>query len=60
MTKEELKEQGLTNNHAYTLLDARVIEDPSSISKKARLVKIRNPYAGSKPEWHGQWSDNSK
>jgi hypothetical protein len=55
MTKEEVKQSGLTNAHAYTLLDAKILNE------KTRLVKIRNPYGDdSGVEWKGTYSDQSK
>ena len=51
-----MKEAGLVDSHAYTLVAAKEITlDNLSIEK---LVKVRNPY-GMK-EWTGDWSDNSK
>ena len=61
MTKQEIKEAGLSNAHAYTLLDAKIVNDPLTQNKKARLVKIRNPYGDEgAQEWKGKWSDHSK
>ena len=40
---------GLVENHAYTLLDCRTVDN-------IRLVKIRNPWGSG--EWNGKYSDN--
>lgn len=55
--RKEIKDAGLADHHAYTLLDTKiVIKD----GKKHRLVLIRNPYGTrSKREWEGKWSDSS-
>ncbi|KAL2288831.1 hypothetical protein FJTKL_03485 [Diaporthe vaccinii] len=53
---------GLTSQHAYTVLEAVEHEDENG--KSVRFVRIRNPwgvrdYRG-KGEWDGPWSDGSK
>ena len=56
VNQQEMREAGLVDSHAYTLVAAReiILDDLST----ARLVKIRNPYG--QKEWTGDWSDNSK
>ncbi|KAL1853962.1 hypothetical protein Daus18300_011629 [Diaporthe australafricana] len=53
---------GLTSQHAYTVLDAVEKEDENG--KNVRLVRIRNPWGVRDPtgkgEWDGPWSDGSK
>lgn len=43
---------GLVNDHVYTVLDCRELEDPP-----IALVQIRNPWG--RVEWKGDWSDDS-
>lgn len=57
--KEEIRENGLADHHAYTMLDAVEVELENG--KKVRLVQIRNPYGSrSRREWEGAWSDSSR
>ncbi|CAG8472191.1 9508_t:CDS:2 [Ambispora leptoticha] len=44
--------EGLVDNHAYSILEARELNG-------VKLLKIRNPYGGF-PEWTGAWSDGSE
>lgn len=56
VSEKDLDEQGLIDNHSYTLMGVfKVTLDDMS---EERLVKVRNPY-GFK-EWNGDWSDKSK
>ena len=51
-----IKESGLADHHAYTLIHARTVIDPED-GTVVRLVKIRNPYGTrSRREWHGEWN----
>ncbi|KAH8765035.1 hypothetical protein F5883DRAFT_497474 [Diaporthe sp. PMI_573] len=53
---------GLTSQHAYTVLQAVEHEDENG--KSVRFVRIRNPWGVRDPrgkgEWDGPWSDGSK
>ena len=49
------QDKGLLPNHAYTLLDAKIVKKKK---KEYRLIKIRNPWGFM--EWNGDWSDLSK
>ncbi|KAK7792935.1 hypothetical protein R5R35_008075 [Gryllus longicercus] len=48
---------GLVQGHAYTVTDVRRLEprEPDGAVRLLRLVRVRNPWAGS--EWTGAWSD---
>ena len=49
------QDKGLLPNHAYTLLDAKIVKKKK---KEYKLIKIRNPWGFM--EWNGDWSDLSK
>lgn len=55
LTRTDVKNAGLVDAHAYSLIGAKVVEDDNG--KKWRLIKIRNPWG--KKEWQGAWSDKS-
>lgn len=50
-----LSEKGLVNNHAYTIVDATIVEVHE---ENVRLLRIRNPW-GNCFEWNGMFSDKS-
>lgn len=50
-----MKNIGLIDAHAYSLLAAKVVDDNG---RNVRLVKVRNPWG--KREWKGDWSDGDK
>ena len=52
-----VKEAGLVDNHAYTLIGAKTIFLDQKGSETERLIKIRNPYG--RVEWQGAWGDKS-
>ena len=54
------QKSGIMTGHAYGLLDAFELVDPTMINvrKKHRILRIRNPW-GSK-EWTGKWGDKSE
>lgn len=49
---------GLILNHAYSLNDVMVLEDPWNRDKPLRLLRLRNPWGNS--EWLGAWSGDSE
>lgn len=51
-----VENEGLVDNHAYTLIGAKkIILDNNDTTE--RLIKIRNPYG--RKEWTGDWGDKS-
>jgi hypothetical protein len=48
---------GLILNHAYGINDVFELTDPWNVSKKIRLLRLRNPWGHG--EWNGAWSDDS-
>ncbi|CAF1518163.1 unnamed protein product, partial [Rotaria magnacalcarata] len=52
IAKQEFKNCGLLNIHAYSLQDVKQSNDG-----KYRLIKLRNPWGG-KYTWIGDWSDD--
>jgi len=48
---------GLILNHAYGINDIFELTDPWNVSKKIRLLRLRNPWGHS--EWLGAWSGDS-
>ena len=53
-SKDEMSRLGLATNHAYSIIQAAVV---NSNGQNVQLVKLRNPWG--KIEWIGDWSDNS-
>ncbi|UJR08673.1 hypothetical protein I4U23_012931 [Adineta vaga] len=53
ISRDELKNTGLLNIHAYSLQDIKQSNDG-----KHRLVKLRNSW-GETHRWNGDWSDDS-
>ena len=49
---QEANEDGLANNHAYTVIGV------TTLSNEQRLVKLRNPWGSE--DYHGAWSDDSE
>jgi len=49
-------EKGISNGHAYTILDAK--EYNRSVGNGIKLLKMRNPWGHT--EWKGDYSDKSK
>ena len=56
MKREEVREANLVENHAYSVIAAKLITLDNG--KKEKLIKIRNPWGFF--EWNGDWSDKSK
>lgn len=54
-TREELRDTGIIGGHAYSILDARDVQN--SKGENCRIVQIRNPWG--KVEWNGSWGDLS-
>ena len=54
MKVEIIKNLGLQNFHAYSLIDAHEIYNNGVLVK---LLKIRNPWGYF--EWKGEWNDKS-
>lgn len=50
-----IKDAGLVDGHAYSLISAKVVQKESGDT--VRLCLIRNPWG--KKEWTGAWSDSS-
>jgi len=46
---------GISNGHAYSVLDAREFRD---YSKNIKLIKVRNPWG--RVEWKGDYNDNCR
>lgn len=55
LTADDLKDSGLVDGHAYSLIEAKEITN--SHGQQVRIVLIRNPWG--KKEWNGDWSDKS-
>jgi hypothetical protein len=54
--KSDLKDAGIIDAHAYSLIDTYpIITDDK---RKVNLIKIRNPWGSD--EWNGDWSDKDK
>jgi len=51
---EQLKDAGIVDAHAYSLLEAQPIM--TRAKKKVRLLQLRNPWGFE--EWKGDWSDH--
>jgi hypothetical protein len=51
----DLKQVGLSANHAYSIVDAREVTQMSG--DQVQLLRIRNPHG--QGEWNGEWSDTS-
>jgi calpain-15 len=49
-----VKNMGLVDAHAYSLISAHIVKSGLSSIK---LIKIRNPWG--RKEWNGDWSDQS-
>ena len=49
---QNANEDGLANNHAYTVIGV------TTLSNEQRLVKLRNPWGSE--DYHGAWSDDSE
>lgn len=54
-SKLPLKQKGIVEDHAYTVLGIIAIRTESRSTEK--LIKLRNPWG--RMEWNGDWSDNS-
>jgi hypothetical protein len=52
---KDLRQVGLSANHAYSIVDAREVTQTSG--DRVKLVRIRNPHG--QGEWNGEWSDTS-
>ena len=52
-----IKDAGLVDEHAYTLIGAKTIYLNERGSETEKLIKIRNPYG--RVEWKGDWGDKS-
>jgi hypothetical protein len=52
---KDLRQVGLSANHAYSIVDAREVTQMSG--DRVQLVRIRNPHG--QGEWNGEWSDTS-
>ena len=52
---QDLKQVGLSANHAYSIVDAREVTQTSG--DRVQLLRIRNPHG--QGEWNGEWSDTS-
>ena len=52
--KSDLREVGIIDAHAYSLLEANPIVTEEK--QKVRLLKLRNPWGFE--EWNGDWSDH--
>jgi hypothetical protein len=52
---KDLKQVGLSANHAYSIVDAREVTEASG--NRVQLLRIRNPHG--QGEWNGEWSDTS-
>jgi hypothetical protein len=52
---KDLRQVGLSANHAYSIVDAREVTQMSG--DRVQLVRIRNPHG--QGEWNGDWSDTS-
>ena len=55
LTENNMKQVGLVDGHAYSLLGAKEIRLRSG--QVQRLCLVRNPWG--KKEWNGDWSDQS-
>lgn len=53
-SEAEMSRWGLHGNHAYSLIQAAVV---NKNGLNVELVKLRNPWG--RDEWKGDWSDNS-
>lgn len=51
--KDDMKDAGIVDAHAYSLLEATPIVTDGK--EKVRLLKLRNPWGFE--EWKGEWSD---
>ena len=49
---EKVIEKGIVDNHAYTLISAKKLEE-----RNIYLIKLRNPWGNR--EWAGKWGDDS-
>lgn len=45
--------RGIVYGHAYSILDAREVDD-------YRLIKLKNPHGSNGVEWNGDFSDESE
>jgi len=58
LTKEQIKQAGLMNTHAYSLIEAKEVinHDDNSI---VRVVFIRNPYADNPGQNVSRWNQTT-
>lgn len=54
-SKSPRERQGISEGHAYSIMEAREVEDGKG--NVLRFLKVRNPWG--RKEWDGRWSDGS-